>query len=111
MLKVITEPTEARLRAERRAFALKREGKSADEVIQILRDEGASIVHTILSLRAAFGMDAKEAKERTSSHVAWQSVAKHADAFHVELVERLKREAIETGGSVEVSDGVTNITM
>jgi CelD/BcsL family acetyltransferase involved in cellulose biosynthesis len=40
MLKMINEPTQERLLAERRASDLKRSGKSVDEIIQILHDEG-----------------------------------------------------------------------
>jgi uncharacterized protein YvpB len=103
MLKMINEPTQERLLAERRASALKRSGKSVDEIIQILHDEGINILHTILSLRSVFGFDAREAKEKVSSHAVWQEVAEQADVLHNEIIEQMKQEsrASEVSGRVE----------
>jgi len=107
MLKLTHEPTKERLFAERRVSDLKHLGKSEDEIIQILHDEGVSILHTILSLRSILGIDAREAKEKVSSHAVWQEVAEQADVFHNALIEQMKQESRAT----EVSERVEKLTM
>jgi flagellar biosynthesis chaperone FliJ len=107
MLKMINEPTQERLLAERRASDLKRSGKSVDEIIQILHDEGINILQTILSLRSVFGFDAREAKEKVLSHAVWQEVAEQADVLHNEIIEQMKQESRAT----EVSGRVEKLTM
>ncbi len=99
MLKIIHEPTPERLFAERRASDLKDLGKSADEVIQILRDDNVSILHAILALRSVFSIGAREAKDKVSSHVAWRRIAEQSDAFHAEIIDEIEKAAHSTDGS------------
>lgn len=71
---------------------LKDEGKSEDELLSFLREEGYDKIDCIKALNEVTGMGLKRAKEIVHKSPVWRDVRVRDEKFHEDLIKVAQKE-------------------
>jgi ribosomal protein L7/L12 len=69
-----------------------RDGRSSDEILMVMKEQGLQITEAIKTSMRVFGMGLGDAKSLVISHPSWHQMAEAAKPFLDDFIEAFRRQ-------------------